>query len=135
MLIQYIPQINCRVNKFQWSSKHILLAILSHSPSSLPPSLPSPLDTYTNYQLVAVQCDTGWCCRSDGMIIPRSRKYNGPLGYHLSLCGYTVTCLSLNHVSACGSGLPTAPRYLITPFLDGVSTNEHVQLIGFIMRV
>ena len=86
------------------------------------PSLPSILhSTYTSYVSVsiAVQCDMGWCCSSDGMIIPRSRKYTGSLimRYHLSSCGYTVTCLSLDHVSTRDTGLATAPRLPISPFL------------------
>ena len=63
------------------------------------PSFPSPMNIYyRSYQLLAVQCDVDWYCSStsDGMIIPRSHKYMGPLRYHLSPCGYTVTCLLLD---------------------------------------
>ena len=68
----------------------------------------------------------GWWCSSDGMIIPRSRKYSGSLRYHLSPCGYTVTCLLLDHVSTRDPGLATAPRLPITPFLDSVLTDKQL---------
>ena len=73
----------------------------------------------------------GWCCSSDGMIIPRSRKYTGLLRYHLSPCGYTVTCLSLDHVSTRDPGLATAPRLPITPFLDSVSTDKQLNAYNY----
>ena len=68
------------------------------------------LPPFSTGHVVAVQCDMGWCCSSDGMIIPKPWKYTEPLVCHLSPCSHTVMCLSLYNMSARDSELTEAPQ-------------------------